>query len=244
MSRIMQAIFGIMGFIGFVLMATGVVWLGTALLGRGAQHRPNLPVLALANSTPVTLWQAPPTAYDAILPVPTNSILQPLTAVPLATYVPPNPHGELLEPTAYPTLFVYPTSPPFAGADEEGCAPEGLPIDGRMSQAFHRHHLGVDIAVPEGELVFTTHSGTVTYAGWSMRGYGYLVIVQSGAFITYYGHNSLLLVDVGQVLTKGQSVAYSGNSGNSNGSHVHYEIRLNDRNVNPLTFDARAYQVC
>ncbi|MFZ4828903.1 MAG: M23 family metallopeptidase [Phototrophicaceae bacterium] len=244
MSRSTQAIFRIMGFVGFLLMATGMVWLGTALLGRGAQRPPNLPILTLAQSTPATLWQAPPTAYDAILPAPTNSILQPLDAVPLATYVPPNPQAELLQPTAYPTLFVYPTSPPFAGADEAGCAPEGLPIDGRMSQSFHRHHLGVDIAVPEGQLVFTTHSGTVTYADWSTRGYGYLVIVQSGAFITYYGHNSLLLVEVGQVLTKGQSVAYSGNSGNSDGSHVHYEIRLNDRNVNPLTFDARAYQVC
>ncbi|MGV2434281.1 MAG UNVERIFIED_CONTAM: hypothetical protein LVT10_04915 [Anaerolineae bacterium] len=150
MSRIMQAIFGIMGFIGFVLMATGVVWLGTALLGRGAQHRPNLPVLALANSTPATLWQAPPTAYDAILPVPTNSILQPLTAVPLATYVPPNRHGELLEPTAYPTLFVYPTSPPFAGADEEGALPKACPLTGACHKPFTVTTWGWILPCPKG----------------------------------------------------------------------------------------------
>ena len=228
----------------FVLGGVGAVWLGTALLGSWAQRSAALPALTVAYPTLATTWQPPSNPYDALLPLPAESTAQALGFVPLATYAPPNPQGELLEPTPYPTLFTYPTSPPFAGANEDGCAPEGLPINGRMSQAFHRHHLGVDIAVPEGELVFSTHSGTVTYAGWSTRGYGYLVIVQSGAFITYYGHNSSLLVGVGQVLTIGQGVAYSGNTGNSDGSHVHYEIRLNDRNVNPLTFDSRAYQVC
>ncbi|MEL7235367.1 MAG: M23 family metallopeptidase, partial [Chloroflexota bacterium] len=70
------------------------------------------------------------------------------------------------------------------------------------------------------------------------------VILQSGAFITYYAHNTSFNVEPGQAVGKGSIIAWSGNTGNSTGPHVHYETRLNDIPVDPLTFDNRGYYSC
>jgi murein DD-endopeptidase MepM/ murein hydrolase activator NlpD len=174
-------------------------------------------------------------------------------------------------PTALPTLLPYPTSPPLpipppptniplptiVPADEgmtrtlpyalppnSECAPAGLPVDGILSQRYHLYHSGIDLALPLGSPVIATHSGDVTYAGWSEIGYGYLVILQSGVFITYYAHNTSFNVIQGQQIGRGSILAWSGSTGNSTGPHVHYETRINDIPVDPLTFDARGYAGC
>lgn len=177
---------------------------------------------------------------------------------------------EILDPTPLPTPLPFPTSPPLplpplavlptlepAGIDATGaentrilpyntgnCAPTGLPIDGILTQRFHRYHSGIDIGVPSNTPVLATHSGQVTFADWSDVGYGYLVIVQNSQFITYYAHNTSFNVNLGDLVGQGSIIAWSGNTGNSSGPHVHYETRINDIPVDPSTFSARGYQSC
>lgn len=91
---------------------------------------------------------------------------------------------------------------------------------GRMT-----YHNGYDIAVPVGTPVYPTQVGTVYFAG-SYRGYGNLVAVQHGeGYVSYYGHNSKILVKSGQYVDTNTVIALSGNSGRSTGPHVHYEVR-------------------
>src|SRR5262249_35497002 len=124
------------------------------------------------------------------------------------------------------------------------CAPAGLPVDGILTQRFHAGHSGVDLGVPLGTPVLATMSAQVTFADWSTIGYGYLVILQNGPYITYYAHNTSFNVSVGQFVGKGSIVSWSGSTGNSTGPHVHYETRINDVPVDPLTFESRGYPTC
>lgn len=189
---------------------------------------------------------------------------------PVGAYLPRsgNMQFELVGPTPLPTPLPYATSPPLPlppvpeqilptispdaindvaqtfpyGGDE--CAPSGLPVDGILTQRYHAYHGGIDLAAPVNTGVVATHSGKVTFADWSDVGYGYLVIIQNGSFITYYAHNTSFNVEVNQIVGKGAIIAWSGSTGNSTGPHIHYEIRINDVTVDPLTFEDRGYASC
>ena len=70
-----------------------------------------------------------------------------------------------------------------------------------------------------------------------MRGYGYLVQISHGnGVVTYYGHNSSLLVSPGDKVYQGQTIAKAGSTGRSTGSHCHFEIRVNGTQVNPSAY--------
>lgn len=120
-------------------------------------------------------------------------------------------------------------SPAAAGA------PAGLPASGPISQGFLTSHKAIDIAVPVGTPVRATLGGRVTHAGWSPDGYGNLVVVENGPYRAYYAHLDSIPVTVGQSVAAGDLVGASGNTGNSTGPHVHYEVRLNDTPVDPAT---------
>ena len=120
------------------------------------------------------------------------------------------------------------------------------PVSGRVTSYFggrrspggigSTNHKGIDIAAPKGTPVYAADGGTVTYAGW-MSGYGYLVRISHGnGHETYYGHNSRLLVSVGQKVYKGQQIAKVGSTGNSTGNHCHFEVRYNGVAKNPLNY--------
>ncbi len=114
------------------------------------------------------------------------------------------------------------------------------PVSGRISSKFGprwgRMHNGLDIAVNTGTPVRAAADGRVTYAGWN-GGYGILVIIDHGNGVeTRYAHNSRVNVKVGQQVSRGQIVAYSGNTGNSTGPHVHFEIRYRNNPVNPQLY--------
>lgn len=97
-------------------------------------------------------------------------------------------------------------------------------------------HTGVDFALAKGSAVVAADGGTVSFAGWK-GDYGYLVIVNHGnGKQTYYGHNSKLLVHVGQRVAKGQQVAKMGSTGRSTGPHCHFEVRINGKHVNPWRY--------
>lgn len=189
---------------------------------------------------------------------------------PIGVYLPRtgNIQFEIVPATPLPTPLPYPTSPPLplpyvpqqilptvpaVAADGtprtlpyagDSCAPSGNPVEGVLTQRFHVYHSGIDIGVPLGTPVKATHSAQVIFAGWSDVGYGYLVILQNGPFITYYAHNMSFNVTAEQFVGKDSIIAWSGSTGNSTGPHVHYEVRINDVPVDPLTFGSRGYTSC
>lgn len=112
--------------------------------------------------------------------------------------------------------------------------PSGRPVTGGvLTQEFHPGHTGIDIAVPLGTPVKTTMDGHVIYAGWNNQGYGNLVIVENGAYRTYYAHLSSIPVSVGDEVKAGTTIGLSGSTGHSTGPHLHYEIRKNKVPIDP-----------
>jgi len=97
-------------------------------------------------------------------------------------------------------------------------------------------HTGIDIGVNEGSEVRATAAGVVEAAGDS-GGYGKAVFIRHpGGFMTVYGHNSRLLVVAGQSVKAGELISLSGNTGYSTGPHVHYEVRYQNRVMDPAPF--------
>jgi len=95
-------------------------------------------------------------------------------------------------------------------------------------------HAGLDIAADRGSQVFSTADGTVIQASYE-SGYGNLVVVDHGYGLqTRYGHLSAYRVSVGAHVRRGDLVGLVGSTGRSTGSHLHYEVRVNDRLLNPL----------
>ena len=102
-----------------------------------------------------------------------------------------------------------------------------------------RNHRAIDICYyggAYGKTIVAAHAGTVTYSGWK-SGYGWVVFIDSGNGITTaYAHCSKLAVSVGQTVARGQYIANIGNSGNSYGAHLHFELNINGTRVNPLPY--------
>lgn len=97
-------------------------------------------------------------------------------------------------------------------------------------------HSGVDIGAPKGTAIKAADNGIVSFSGWN-GGYGYMVQIEHGnGALTRYAHSSKLLVAVNDVVEKGQTIALVGNSGNSYGAHLHFEIHQNGKHVNPLNY--------
>ena len=120
------------------------------------------------------------------------------------------------------------------------------PCNGTLTSYFGRrntgirgastYHEGIDIANSYGTAIYAADGGTVSYSGW-MSGYGYLVIIDHGnGYQTYYGHNSSLIVSVGEHVYKGQQIARMGSTGISSGNHCHFGIKINGTFVNPLNY--------
>jgi murein DD-endopeptidase MepM/ murein hydrolase activator NlpD len=90
-------------------------------------------------------------------------------------------------------------------------------------------HPAQDLAAPTGTPVRALSSGTVIFAGWSTEGYGYMVKIRYwDGTVSWYAHNSRLIVAVGDTVEPGQQVSFSGSTGNSTGPHLHLEIHPDD----------------
>lgn len=111
------------------------------------------------------------------------------------------------------------------------------PTAGELSSSFGyrwgRLHAGIDLANDTGTVVRASRAGRVTHAGW-YSGYGNTVIIEHDqGYVTLYGHLSQLIVEDNQYVKGGQMIAYMGNTGNSTGSHLHFEVRKNGTPINP-----------
>jgi len=111
--------------------------------------------------------------------------------------------------------------------------------DGSLLSVFgaprrnHRHG-GLDIKGVAGQPVLASRGGRVAYAGAGLRGYGKTIILDhNDGMQSLYAHNSALLVGLGDRVQQGQSIARVGRTGNATTDHCHFEIRLNDRRVDP-----------
>jgi len=128
-------------------------------------------------------------------------------------------------------------------------APFALPLRGnfRYTSGFGmrwgRMHKGTDFAAPHGTPIYATADGVVTHAGW-LSGYGRLVKIQHEFGIeTRYAHNSKLFVKKGQRVSRGQKISAMGNTGRSTGTHLHYEVRVGGKAVNPMIYIKAANDV-
>lgn len=109
------------------------------------------------------------------------------------------------------------------------------PMGGGYSwtQGYSSWHTGVDLAATPGTPVRAANGGTVIFSGWNSFGYGYTIVLAHGPFTTLYGHLSDINVGCGQYVSSGQLIGAVGNSGNSSGPHLHFEIRYNDAPQDP-----------
>ena len=97
-------------------------------------------------------------------------------------------------------------------------------------------HRGVDFSSPRGTEINTVAAGVVTWSA-QKSGYGLLVEINHGNdYVTRYGHADELLVEVGEIVKKGQTIAKVGNTGRSTGPHVHFEVYKNGRVVDPASY--------
>jgi len=102
---------------------------------------------------------------------------------------------------------------------------------------YPHFHTGIDLVAPFGTPVFAADDGIVALVGSSSSGYGnYVVIAHAGGFDTLYGHLSTALVKVGQSVTQGTVVGLEGSTGNSTGPHLHFELRVSQRPVDPTPY--------
>jgi murein DD-endopeptidase MepM/ murein hydrolase activator NlpD len=103
--------------------------------------------------------------------------------------------------------------------------------------AYPHFHTGIDLVEPFGSPVFAADDGVVALVGATSSGYGYYVVIaHSGGLDTLYGHLSTALVKVGQSVVQGQPVGLEGSTGNSTGPHLHFELRINQRAVDPAPY--------
>jgi murein DD-endopeptidase MepM/ murein hydrolase activator NlpD len=111
---------------------------------------------------------------------------------------------------------------------------------GVRTDPFHAgaaFHPGIDLAGSYGTPIYATADGIVLQAGWNSGGYGNLVEIDHGRGITTrYGHMSAILVSEGEHITRGQQIGRMGSTGRSTGNHLHYEVRIDGRAVNPIPF--------
>ncbi len=112
-----------------------------------------------------------------------------------------------------------------------------LPVEGRVSSPFGqrngRLHKGVDITAPPGTSIKATYSGTISYSGF-LSDYGNVIIIEHGLeIVSVYAHNEINLVKKSDKVKKGDIIAKVGSTGRSSGPHLHFELRISNKPVDP-----------
>lgn len=110
--------------------------------------------------------------------------------------------------------------------------------DFRISRGFgakRGRHKGLDLAAPKNTPIYATTDGIVKVVKQRARGYGKLVVVEHAdkKWSSYYAHMNAMAVQQGQRIQKGELIGFVGRTGRSTGNHLHFEIRWNDRPIDP-----------
>ena len=153
----------------------------------------------------------------------------PVTAVRQVAPAPPPRLGDVRD------VF----KPPPEGVSQTAAAGKlAWPTDQHLiNQYFHTGHPGLDINGNLSNHTYAADDGIVTYSGWNSGGYGNMILIDHGnGMVTRYGHHSKLYVKVGDHVTKGQIIGQIGSTGHSTGPHLHFELYVNGRRVNPLSY--------
>jgi len=159
------------------------------------------------------------------------------------------PDTQILVPGAIAEVFIW-TPPSLSSVRGGSSTNNGItpavvgtgtfvyPVSSRnFTQKYWYGHPGIDIGLSEGSGVFASDTGTVTFAGWNIYGYGNLIVVNHGnGYETFYGHLSAINVFPGQVVNQGNVIGAVGNTGNSSGPHIHFEIRTNGNQDDPCWY--------
>jgi murein DD-endopeptidase MepM/ murein hydrolase activator NlpD len=129
---------------------------------------------------------------------------------------------------------------PAPGPIKQGSGQLIWPVNGTFTSPFGmrwgRLHAGIDISVPEGTPIRAADSGTVVLMGW-VGGYGnYTCVQHTGSMSTCYAHQSSFATSNGASVSQGQVIGYSGNTGNSTGPHLHFEVRIGGSPVDPMGY--------
>lgn len=132
-------------------------------------------------------------------------------------------------------------------SDRLAATPSVMPTQGWLTSAFTamryhpilhaaRPHEGIDVAAPMGTPIEAPAAGLVVFSGWE-SGYGNVIVLDHGFGLrTKYAHCSRLVVRQGQRVKRGEQIALVGNTGLSTGPHLHYEVHVNGRAVDPLRY--------
>lgn len=118
----------------------------------------------------------------------------------------------------------------------QGFGPSTYPFEPPYG-AYPHFHTGIDMVEPFGSPIYAADDGIVALVGATSTGYGnYVVIAHSGGLDTLYGHLSAALVKVGQIVNQSQPIGLEGSTGNSTGAHLHFELRINQKPVDPAPY--------
>lgn len=215
---------------GALMAVAGLAFGGMAILPAAAS--PGTQVTAAAAMPPVEIAALAPA--DRTPPATANLELAGALAQGLA---------EANKPPPPPP----PPPPERASRDRQAPEPEAgtrgrfaRPGDGRLTSSYGRRwgrlHAGIDLAAGTGAPIRAAAGGTVTSSG-NEGGYGRAIrILHSDGTVTVYGHMSKLIARGGQRVAAGELIGLEGNTGQSTGPHLHFEVRVNGSPINPVTW--------
>lgn len=192
--------------------------------------------------TPVATSTPPPAETPLETPA-----AQPPTQTPLPSLTPTQAATSTSSGVPPPDILRDPSKKDITAADPS-CAdltdmPQATgefiwpsPFQALSGGDFKEGHPGLDLNSPEGSPVYTSDTGLVIFAGWTgVLGYGNAILIDHGnGYQTLYGHLSQVSMYCGAKVEKGRLIGLSGNTGNSTGPHLHFEVRVPGGYLNPL----------
>ena len=192
---------------------------------------------------PQTIIEYPGNRFDLTLTTTDNPNIQPGTWLIIPDgWRPIKDWGPPAITRANPASAAY-YGPGYCGLVYEGAIGIGTflwPTPSRQISGYTYNpsvHPAIDIGGAEGNAVWTVDNGVVVYAGWSNWGYGNLIVIDHGnGWQSAYAHLSAVAVTCGQSVFQGTRIGAVGNTGNSSGAHLHFELVYNGVKVNPLNY--------
>ncbi|WP_299560973.1 peptidoglycan DD-metalloendopeptidase family protein [Enterovirga sp.] len=207
-----------------------------------AAARPAVDAKTTVKATPApakVVAAAKPAPEPAAKPVKTAQKPEPQKVAAVAA-----PKSEPAKPSREPeSTGALPSAAPAAPAPAAPTADFRWPARGRVITGFggSGSNEGINIAVPDGTPVKAAGDGVVAYAGNEVKGYGNLVLIRhDNGYVSAYAHNSDLDVKRGQKVTRGQTIAKAGQTGNVTSPQLHFEIRKGSTPVDPMRYLASA----